>query len=102
MANYMCKEGSAGLDFDQSKVEMKDFEEAIESPYDVSEGSVSLDFDKDKLEEIIEEVLYYSIGAKKAWKKKKKSWRSTSTGQGKFTLPELFCVINKCYWVSKF
>ena len=52
MANYyMSKEGSAGLDFDQSN------EEAIESPYDVSEGnfeeaidvregSVSLDFDK--------------------------------------------------------
>ena len=69
MANYYIW-GSAGLDFDQSN------EEAIESP---CEGSMSLDFDKDKLEEIIEEeVLYYGIGAKKAWKKKKKSWRSTS------------------------
>ena len=49
----MGEEGSESLD--QSKVEMKDFEEAIESPYDVSEGSVSLDFDKHKLEEAIEE-----------------------------------------------
>ena len=83
MANFMTKEGSESLDFDQSKVEMKDFEEAIESPYDVSEGSVSLDFDKDKLEGIIEPNGIID---------------EPQPGQGKFdlALPKIFCVISQC------